>query len=68
MTEKTFIVQFKRPLQTIQHVVAATAEIHGEHLVFLDSQGKLVALCLLETVQSWNEIQAQKDPDIARGG
>jgi hypothetical protein len=56
VSDKTFIVLFKPPLLTIQHVVAATAEIHGEHLVLLDSEGKLVALFLLEIIQSWNEI------------
>jgi hypothetical protein len=40
----------------LHHVRAATAEFYGEHLVLLDSQGKLAALFLMETVESWNEI------------
>jgi hypothetical protein len=37
-------------------VTAASAEIHGEHLVLLDSTGKLAALFLLEIVESWSEL------------
>ncbi len=37
-------------------VTAATAEIHGEHLVLLDSQGQLAALFVLDMVESWNEL------------
>jgi hypothetical protein len=35
---------------------AATVEMHGEHLAFLTAKGKLAALFVLETVESWNEI------------
>ena len=54
--EKTYTVMFKRPGTNIQPVIAARAEITGDHLVFLDLDGRLVALFLLEIVQSWNEI------------
>jgi hypothetical protein len=54
MPEKTYIVRFKRPALGIQEVIASTAEIHDEHLVFCDSKGKLTALFLVEIVQSWN--------------
>jgi hypothetical protein len=53
MLEKTYLVRFKPPLG-VQQVIASTAEIHDEHLVFCDSEGKLTALFLLEIVQSWN--------------
>jgi hypothetical protein len=36
-------------------VVAASAEIHGENIVLLNSDGKLVALFLLEIVEIWTE-------------
>jgi hypothetical protein len=61
VTDKTFIVLFKPPLQAIQHVVAATAEIQGDHLILLDSRGELSALFLLEIVQDWNEVPAEKE-------
>jgi hypothetical protein len=35
-------------------VTAVLAEILGEHLVFLNSDGKLAALFLMEIVESWN--------------
>jgi hypothetical protein len=47
MLEKTYIVRFKPPELGIQQVTASTAEIHDEHLVFCDSEGKLTALFLL---------------------
>ena len=53
MVEQTYLVVLKRPSQAIQHVVAATIEVHGEHLVFLNAEGKLAALFLTEIVQSW---------------
>jgi hypothetical protein len=42
------------PGLALQHVDASRFEIHGEHLVFVDSEGKLAALFLMELVQSWN--------------
>jgi hypothetical protein len=48
--EKTYIVMFKRPEINIQPVIAGRAEIHGDRLVFVDSDGRLVALFLLEMV------------------
>ena len=37
--------------------IAARAEIHGEHLVFLRSDGNLAALFVLEIVESWSEFE-----------
>ena len=54
MLDKTYLVRFKPPALGIQEVIASTAEIHDEHLVFCDSKGKLTALFLVEIVQSWN--------------
>jgi hypothetical protein len=60
MPDKTFLVRVRVPSGALQHVRAATAEIHGDHLVFLSSDGKLAALFLLEIVESWNEINGGK--------
>jgi hypothetical protein len=60
VANKTYIVKFKPPsLGHSQTVIASTVEIHDEHLIFCDSEGKLAALFLLEVVQSWNEISTQ---------
>jgi hypothetical protein len=56
MPDKTYLVRIKSPSDALQHVRAAATEIHGDHLVFLNSEGKLAALFLLEIVESWNEI------------
>ena len=44
------------PIKTIVRT-ASSAEIHGEHLVFLHADGSLAALFLLELVESWSEIE-----------
>jgi hypothetical protein len=50
MTERIFRVELRPPNHTHQVVVASSAEVHGDHLVFLDAQGKLIALFLLDLV------------------
>lgn len=56
MASKTYFVKFKPPALSLTHtVVASSVEIHDEHLIFCDSEGKLAALFLLETVESWSE-------------
>ena len=39
--------------------MALNVEIRGEHLVFLNSEGKLAALFLIQTVESWREIASE---------
>jgi hypothetical protein len=43
------------PSQVTQHVFAATAEVRGNHLVFVDVKGSVAALFLRELVESWTE-------------
>jgi hypothetical protein len=38
-------------------VLAARAQIQGEHLVLLNAEGKLAALFLLEDVEDWPEVK-----------
>ena len=59
MVEQTYLVALKRPSQAVQHVIAATVEVHGKHLVFLNAEGKLAALFLMEIVESWNVISGK---------
>lgn len=54
MIDQTYLVALKLPSHAVQHVIAASLEIHGEHLVFLNAEGKLAALFMVEIVQSWN--------------
>jgi len=56
MADKTYVVQFKRPDPVLHVVTASTVEIEGEHVVFLDSRGKLAALFLRELVGSWSAL------------
>jgi hypothetical protein len=57
MPEKTYLVSFKCADLGPHLVIAASAEIHGEHLVFLRSDGSLAALFVLEIVESWPEVE-----------
>jgi hypothetical protein len=54
MADKTYLVALRPPSQAVQHVIAATFEVRGKHLVFLNSEGQLAALFLMEIVQGWN--------------
>ena len=56
MATKTYLVRMRAPGGALQHVTASTVEIHDEHLIFCDSEGKLAALFLMEVVESWDEI------------
>jgi hypothetical protein len=40
--------------QTVQHVIASTVQLHGDHLMFMNSKGQLTALFLKDLVRSWN--------------
>jgi hypothetical protein len=61
MIGKGCLIRFKPSNLATKLVVASSAEIHGEHLVFLHSDGSLAALVVLETVESWSEIEVQRD-------
>jgi hypothetical protein len=54
--DKTYLLQLKPPGFSTRIVVAATAEIHGDHLILLNSRGQLAALFILEMVESWNRL------------
>jgi hypothetical protein len=55
MTDKTYLVRLKPRELGLHVVIAASAEIHGEHIVLLNSDGELAALFLLEIVENWTE-------------
>ena len=57
MSDKLYLIGFKGSELVCHAVIAARAEIHGEHLVFLRSDGKLAALFLLEIVAHWSEFE-----------
>jgi hypothetical protein len=56
MSDKTYLIRFKHPGLSMQSVIAANAEIHGEHIALLNSKGKLAALFLTDVVGSWSEL------------
>ena len=56
MPDKTYLVRFKEPELAPQLVRAASVEVHGEHLAFLQSGGELSAMFMFESVRDWSEI------------
>jgi hypothetical protein len=54
MMDQTYLVALKLPSRAVQHVIAASLKIQGEHLIFFNAEGELALLFLLEIVQSWN--------------
>lgn len=59
MADPTYRVQLTTG--AVQHVIASTVQIYGDHLVFADSKGKLGALFLKDLVRSWKLL-----PDATR--
>jgi hypothetical protein len=57
MRDKTYLIRFKQSDVNQLLVIAASAEIHEEHLVFLKADGRPAALFLLEIVESWSEFE-----------
>ena len=57
MADKTYLVRLKPPQRDAYCVIAERVETQGEHLVFLNAQGKLLVLILLEIVEGWTETE-----------
>jgi len=51
---------------SVQVVAASTAEIHGDHLALVNSNGQLVALMLLDIVESWSVVRPAKPGRVGR--
>jgi hypothetical protein len=43
-----------RLTKAVRHVIASTVQLHGDHLVFVNSKCQLTALFLKDLVWSWN--------------
>jgi hypothetical protein len=52
MRNENILVRLRQPGSALHHVRAVKAEIHGEHLAFIDAKGRLSELFLMETVES----------------
>jgi hypothetical protein len=55
MRDENILVRLRQPVSALHHLCAVRAEIHGEHLAFVDAKGRLAALFLMEIVESWHE-------------
>jgi hypothetical protein len=42
--------------QTVQHVTASDVQLYGDHLVFVNSNGQLIALFVKDLVRSWKRL------------
>ena len=60
MADKRYLISCQTPEISTQSVVAASCEVYGEHLVFLNSKGQLAAMFLLEIVESWSVADLSK--------
>jgi hypothetical protein len=57
MADRAYLVRFKGADPPPELVIAETIEFHGEHLVFLRSDGSLAALFVLDSVEDWSEVK-----------
>lgn len=58
---KGCLIRFKQSRLPTDLVFASSAEIQGEHLIFLREDGSLVAVFPLDLVESWSEVEFQTD-------
>jgi hypothetical protein len=56
LADEIYIVRFKPPEIGVELVAASRAEIHGDHIALSNSKGQLVALLLLDIVESWSVV------------
>lgn len=63
LADELYIVRFKPPQIGAELVAASSVEIHGDHIALLNSNGQLVALLLLDIVESWSVV---KPPEPSR--
>jgi hypothetical protein len=52
--DQVFFVVLKSPKYAIRHVLAVRYEVRGEHLAFINTEGRLAAQFPIDTIQSWN--------------
>jgi hypothetical protein len=57
MADTAYSIRFKGADPPPEVVIAESIEFHGEHLVFLKSDGSLAALFVLEIIESWSEVK-----------
>jgi hypothetical protein len=57
MANIAYLVRYKGGNPPPELVIAEKIEFHGEHLVFLRSDGSLAALFVLEIVESWSKVK-----------
>jgi hypothetical protein len=55
-----YLIRFKPAAIRPQTMVAAAAEIHGEHLVLLNDKGQINALFLMDAVESWSKLPGRR--------
>jgi len=60
MADKAYMVRFKQPEINAQHMTAASAEVYGDHLVFLNSNEEPLTFFWLEIVESWTVTNLSK--------
>jgi hypothetical protein len=59
MVDQTYLVALRPPSRAVLQVFAATADVRGSHLVFVDAKGSVAALFLRELVESWSVLPAK---------
>jgi hypothetical protein len=66
LADETYIVRFKPPQMGVQFVAASSAEIYGDHIALLNSDRQLVALLLLDIVESWSVVKPAEPSRVER--
>jgi hypothetical protein len=56
MGDKLYLLRMNTPNVKMQLIAAASAEIHRGHLVFLNSERRMLFALSLESIESWQEL------------
>jgi hypothetical protein len=67
MVDQKYLVTLMPPSRAIQQVLAATVEVRGNHLVFVDAKGNLTAVFLRALVESWSVLPNKMPVNGAAG-
>jgi hypothetical protein len=59
MVDTKFLIEFRTPDLGALCVSAARAEVRGDHLLLLNSDGQLAEVFMLENIKSWSEVSPE---------
>jgi hypothetical protein len=57
MADKRYLLRMRLPERRLHVLIAASAEIRDDHILFLNTKGELLSLFMFEAVENWTEAE-----------